>query len=359
MSISVVPFEDLPVLDLDLSSEHVVPQNHPVWLDVLKRVGEDCHGLAALEDGRPVGWLFYSSSEAHGVRLVSSLPYLAYGGPATPLPRPDVQTELLRYLRRLAEELGADVVAVATPAFLPEPDEARWREALAPTHEHRNPVQIQSLVPHPLDQSTGRRRSTLRQQLNRARRGGLVVSRTMDPATVEEWLTIYNTRYAEIGARPYPDEFHRAVYEIAVPRGAAEFWAAHLGDELVGGVIFLRAGRTVDYFSSAFRSEHRSSFPTTLLLSEAFAYFGAQGMTRFNWQSSPNGGGVFEFKARWGATEHRHFYLSALLRPDTGVFGLATEQVSESFPFRFVLPFSAWPANSEPALGGPTVSEDP
>lgn len=163
---------------------------------------------------------------------------------------------------------------------------------------------------------------------------------------LDEWLTLYQTRYSEIGAIPYPDEFYRQVYRQAIPAGIAEFWSVFDGDVLVGGTMFLNSGTVVDYFAPVFRSDYRDFSPNTYLLNEAFRDFRRRGVSHFNWQSSPGKGGVYEYKSRWGAYDSRHFYLSVLLRAETHLLRVSVPQVREGYPLRFVLPHSAWQSSA-------------
>jgi hypothetical protein len=238
------------------------------------------------------------------------------------------------------------VLSVGTSPFLTAEAEAAYRRALGVTHEFENFVQLQTLDVHPLEALAPKRRRAVRSEINRGLRHGLRVLPALDGRQLEEWVAIYRTRYMEMGAVPYPMEFHRRAFEIAVPAGAAEFWGVADGDRLVGGVMFLISRDVVDYFSSASLSEYRHLFPTTLLLNEAFSAFMARGVRIFNWHSSPNREGVYQYKARWGARDWRYFYLSTLLRPDTALLRTPVADVRRAYPLRFVLPFSVWPSET-------------
>lgn len=326
----------------------VLPQHHPVWVDILAACGEECQGLAAVHEGTTLGWLLYTVRSQPLGTVVSSLPMILYGGPAPLGGDPVLGEALVAGLRTEAERLGADVLSVGTsPLWSPQMEDV-CRKVLGVTHEFENFVQLQSLDMHPLEQLNKKRRDAIRSEINRSTRHGLRVVSSLSPQQFSRWLEIYHARYAEIGARPYPDELHRSVYEVGVKAGSAMFWGVFDGEDLVGGTLFLLSGTVVDYFSSAFLTPYRHLYPNTFLLNEAFKAFMQLGIRHFNWQSSPNRGGVYQYKARWGATEGRHFYLSTLLRPDTRLLKTSITEVRQSFPFRFVLPFSAWSVKEEP-----------
>lgn len=321
---------------------NLLPVQHPVWLDILAALGEDARGIAALEGDEVRGWLLYTVTRRGGITVVNSLPYIAYGGPHAD--DAETSTALLRRLREIARELEADVLSVGTSPLLTADQENAYVSAIAPTHTFENSVQLQSLATHPLEQLSKKRRGAIESEIRRGENAGFLVIDRLDERQLEEWLIIYRARYSEIGATPYPDEFHRQLHRRGVSSGIAEMRG--VVDEntgrLLGAIAFLVSAREATYFSSAFVSEVRSLYPTTFLLNEAFHAFRARGVEIFNWHSSPASGGVRAYKQRWGATEHRHFYLAALLRNDSRLFDLPTDEVQRLFPFRFVLPFSAW-----------------
>jgi hypothetical protein len=287
------------------------------------------------------GWLLYTITRAEEITVVNSLPYIAYGGPHAD--DPEVANALLMRLREIAVELGADVLSVGTSPLLSEEQERAYVETIAPTHTFQNSVQLQSLATHPLQQLTKKRRDAIESEIRRGEREGFIAIDRLDDAQLEQWLAIYRQRYAEIAATPYPDEFHRQLHQRGIPAGIAELRGVlDRNGRLLGGIVFLVSPREATYFSSAFVSEVRHLYPTTFLLNEAFHAFRARGIETFNWHSSPAQGGVQAYKQRWGATEHRHFYLAALLRSDSRIFEIAPEDVRRLFPLRFVLPFSAW-----------------
>lgn len=342
--IDIVPLDShlkRAILNSSIVSE-LVPQQHPVWVDVLNAIGEDCWGLVAIENSQPIGWLFFTISVQPIGTVVNSMPFIAYGGPTTLEGDPRAVAPLLQAFLAEARRLGADVLSLGSSPWLSEQLESVFRNELQVTYEYENFVHLQELVSHPLAQLTKKRRSAFRSEINRAKQAGLKVRSTLTETQFLEWLEIYKSRYQEIDARPYPDIFHQKVFDLAVPVGAAQFWGVFDGEQLVGGNLFLISGKYVDYFSSAFKSEYRYLYPNTYLLNEAFDTFIGCGIRFFNWQSSPNRNGVFQYKARWGARESRHFYFSVLINPDTSLLKNPISDVRSLFPFRFVMPFSAW-----------------
>ena len=315
------------------------PQYHPIWCSILRDLGEDCRALLAQDDDRVVGWLFYTVKETDCGAVVNSVPFLPYGGPIAR--SAGVEVALLDELRLRAEQVKADVLSLATHPLMSTEAEDRWRQALVTTHVHENFVQLQTLNCHPLEAMKSRSRTGFRRKIRRAVQAGLRVRQADTLADVEQWLDIYRTRFDDIGATAYPDDFFRHTFERAVPAGVAELWLAELGKTTVGGVWLLVGGRCADYFASAFDFASNDQYPATLVMHEIFTSLVCRGVPVLNWQSSPGRGGVYEFKRRWGAHEHRHLYCSVLLNEASGILSQAPESLRARYPFRFVMPYSA------------------
>lgn len=306
--------------------------HHPCWIDVVEATGESCRGLAAFDAGRLAGWMWMTVRTTELGTVVSSMPYIAYGGPfgddAAVVP-------LIDALIEQAREAGASVVVVGTSPLTDNP--STLEAAFSPTYRFENFCQVSSLETHPLATLSSSRRSALQRKIRAA--SHLHIRRAED---IEAWLEIYRDRYDELGATPYPESFHRAAFESEV----AELWCAYEGSRLVGGTLFMFSRPVVDFFSSAYASGDRSVAPTTAVLDAAMTSFVDRGARWLNWQSSPGRGGVYEYKRRWGASERPSYYLSRVLDPDAPLLSATPAEIRTQFPLRFVVPFSALGASA-------------
>ncbi len=331
-----------PSLPSDSSAR--MPQSDPRWLDVLRTCGEDADALVAVDGDDVVGWLpFCERTSDIGVALTSQ-PLLAYGGPVARNDDADIVRALLVAYREHSIARGAVAVTLGTPPFLDAAVESTWRDAFQPTFVVENFVQLSSLDTHPIEQIPRDRRASFRRQLVIATEAGFRVDRVTNRAHFDAWRAIYEQRYDELGATPYPAVMHRAIFDALVPAGLAELWCAFIGDTVAGGTLFLVDDRTADYFASAYSSEHRRESPQGLVLDAACRAFMERGIRRLNWESSPSKGGVFAFKARWGAKESRHFYYSLVL--DRALLRRTPLEIRTAFPLRFVVPFSELETNA-------------
>jgi hypothetical protein len=316
-------------------------QHDPLWLDVLDECGETTLGAAAYAEGALAGWILGASRHGPGGAVVTSLPYVAYGGPAVLRGGTATAVALARWLLGAARARGAVAVGVGLPPLTPDDIAGAVAAGLDANARYDNFAQVQPLDPHPLRQVPKARRDTLASLVRRAVRGGVRVGPSSDRAEFDAWLGIYRARYSELGARPLDDAFHRAALARGGATGRVEFWSARTRDRLLGGSLFLVGDGVVDYFSSAYATdpEARALAPNNLLLSAAFDAFAARGLRWFNWQSSPGRGGVYRYKAGWGAAERPQRYLCWIAPDARALLALTPAEVVRGYPARFVIPF--------------------
>lgn len=318
---------------LPLISSARMPQSDPAWLDVLRDSGETVDALLAIEGEAVIGYLPFAIRESAIGTVLSSQPYIAYGGPIARDDDATITAQLFDAYRDLATQHRAVVASLGTSPLLDDAVEARWRQQFAPTFVTENFAQVTSLATHPLEQISNSRRSTARYQIRKAGESGCRVVRDPSPEQRAAWRAIYEERYRELGAVPYPAQMHQSIFTRLA--GKHELWLAEMDGRIVGGTLFLVDDRTVDYFATAYLSEVRNRYPNDFVLNEAFAHFAGR---MLNWESSPRSGGVRDFKARWGGQPSRHFYYSLVL--DDSILTRTPEEILAAFPLRFVVPFS-------------------
>ncbi len=328
----------------------MLPQQMPHWLSVFEKLGEEAWQLVCHDDGNVAGWLTYTISRSDLGVVVSSLPYLPYGGPVSN--DRAIEEVLLGALVDEARALGADVVSVASHPLMGREALARWQAALKVTHSFDNFVQLQSLARHPVEVMKSRSRAAFNRKFRRAEDAGVTVCLAESAEDVEAWLEIYRCRFDEIGGRPYPPDFFRFVFRDELLRKqSVQLWLAKIDKKVIGGTWIFMGSQCADYFASAFDSGFNDCYPSTLVMNVVFQSLVARSIPVLNWQSSPGRGGVYEFKRRWGAEEGSHAYHSVLLNSTSRILQASPQAIGDNFPFRFVVPFSV--------LGEGAVSDSP
>jgi Acetyltransferase (GNAT) domain len=323
----------------------LLPQLLPIWAPIFRSINDYNYSLlVAKRNNAIVGYLPFVQVGGPMGAFVQSTALLAYGGPVSD--DPTVAKELVSSLVERSREAGAVSLTIGLPPFDDELTCSAVEEALQPEYRHENFFQYSLLNEHPLDQMTKKRRSAFRSEIARARSSGLILDDRPTSEDLTQWLDVYEARYREIGARPYPRAFFEGIHRTLLPAGHAAMIVARHEGAVIGGTIFLLGIRTADYFATAFRTEWMSQYPATWVLDEMFTRLIADGFTHFNWESSPGREGVYQFKQRWGAVEGRHSYCTRILGDVAPWIARPKEDVSRYYPGCFVLPFSLWPAGN-------------
>lgn len=312
-------------------------QHHPAWSHVLDELGESVHTLQCASAENTAAWLTFTVRRSPWGTVVSSSPYLPYGGPV--FADQATERQLLDELMQAARRLQADIVSVATHPLQDEATVDRWAACLDAPFRYRNLVQIQDTTQHPLTRLSARSRNDMQRKIRKAERQGVAVRRATSLEDVGAWLSIYRERFREIGATPYPDDFFLSAFRHAVPLRLAELWLTTLREQIIGGVWILAAARCADYFASAFDSDFKELFPITFAMNRIFESLAQRGVPVLNWQASPGQSGVHEYKRRWGAETGRHYYLWKCLNDRAPLLQGSPKELKTAYPARFVVPY--------------------
>ncbi|MAG93334.1 MAG: hypothetical protein CMJ48_06245 [Planctomycetaceae bacterium] len=352
------------VVDFLDSLERSPLQHDPRWLEVFASLeGENFTVALARQENTVVGVSTLTTFSGPYGKILHANPYVGYGGCSVADTASNEFTSavveaLIQAL--LAEAKAQDCVTatLSTPPFS-EDLTGIYERCLQADYSLSNHYQYHILDQHPLAGLASKRREAFASEIRRAERGGVTLRRAETLAEVEAWLEVYGERYRELNASPLPAAFLKALWETFSPTGHAELQLAYCDDVhrdeknaptgLLGGTLFLLGRGIVDYFASAFRSNSRSLYPGTLLLDRMFTQLIERGYSHFNWQSSPDRGGVFAYKKRWGAREGQHVILTRVVGDVTPLLAEPLTAVRAGYGLHFVLPYSLWSTEEAPA----------
>ena len=360
------------VVDFLDSLERSPLQHDPRWLEVFAPLEDESFTVALARQGSTlVGVSTLTTFSGPYGKVLHANPYLGYGGCSVAATADNefaaaVIETLIQAVLAEANAQECITATLSTPPFS-EDLTGLYERCLQADYSLSNHYQYHILDQHPLAGLTSRRREVLTRGIRRAEKGGVRIRRAESLAEVEAWLVIYAERYRELNAVPLPAPFLKALWQTFGPTGHAELQLAYRdpdGEEgptgLLGGTFFLLGRGIVDYFLSAFRSASRNLYPGTLLLDRMFTQLIERGYSHFNWQSSPDRGGVYTYKKRWGASEGQHAILTRVLRDVSPLLAAPLAAVRAGYGLHFVLPYSLWstqaPVTSESSY--PTTGEE-
>lgn len=128
-----------------------------------------------------------------------------------------------------------------------------------------------------------------------------------------------------------PDHFNDNEYKIYI---------AEKDGVKIAALLLFFYNRTVEYFTPAVVEAFRGIQPTAFIIYQAMLDSIRSGYKNWNWGGTwLTQGGVYDFKKRWGTTDHRYFYYTHVI--DQSVYHLPKEILLKNYQYFFVLPFSA------------------
>lgn len=175
--------------------------------------------------------------------------------------------------------------------------------------------------------------------IRKAIKEGVKILRLNDTDAID---FLYQTHYQNITAiNGIPKE--KRFFEM-VPScfGNEQFkiYAAEYDGKRIAALLLFYYNKTVEYFTPAVVEEFRNLQPTALIIYEAMLDAISNGYKNWNWGGTwLSQGGVYDFKKKWGTTDHRYFYYTQIA--DQKIYYLSKEILLKEYPYFFVIPFNA------------------
>lgn len=319
-------------------------QQSPAWADIVAPLGpDDAFFLVAKIDGRPLAGLPLYCCDGVAGKVVTSVPQAGpLGGifihpDATPDERESLYAALCNAARATAEDLGAAILNIITNPL--DDDVHRYRRHLAPDFEFENFTQTVGVA----DIVTAGALTLSGPTATRVRHGGRhgLTVRRLAVDEFPRWYALHRRRHAELGAPPLPEALLSGLVHRLEPEGKAIVLGVENADgALVASGLYVLHQRVCDVFITAMDRDHARLHPNYLLTAEALLECARRGVKTFNWQSSAaRGNGVYQFKAKWRASERSYWFLTKRLGPIAPFLALGKEGLGQAYPWHYVLPF--------------------
>lgn len=185
-----------------------------------------------------------------------------------------------------------------------------------------------------------------RNNLNRAKRAGLVAEVVDDPAEIRRWYQVHVSRHTTIGAEPLSLALFEAVLEQLVPAGRAFFVMVKTASgEIASGALYVHHKEVQDVFMISASNEHLGMSPNFLNTDFSIGYARSLGKSIYNWQSSPGrDSGVYSYKKAWGSEEATYCFMTKLLVEPQVIRDIGAEAIRAGYRGHFVLPFQVFSA---------------
>ena len=116
---------------------------------------------------------------------------------------------------------------------------------------------------------------------------------------------------------------------------AANLWVGSVSGKPISGLVIIRYGNTIEYFTPVVDEAHRNTQALSALIYEVMEYYAGTGATLWNWGGTwRSQDGVYRFKSRWGAYDKPYRYFNKV--GNTELTRISKGDVQEIFPYFYV-----------------------
>jgi hypothetical protein len=150
------------------------------------------------------------------------------------------------------------------------------------------------------EQCFARFNATVRNQVRKAQKSGVVVRQSSSFGELQEYYAIHQKHVARRAGYDfvYPLAF---LWQLIQPNVGGRLLLATIDEKIAAGGIFVRDGNSVYYFHSAYDPQFSRHFPTCAVIDEAIRWSHEIGAATFNLGGSAGIASLEQFKSFWGA----------------------------------------------------------
>ena len=304
---------------------------------------EDIYFLARDAAGEIVGVLpAFLKKTKHG-NVLNALPfYGSHGGVLTSDKSGVVHFTLLEAFNNLAESNNCLTSTVITTPF----DISLEFYEKYSKYTHRD-SRIGQLTPLPESDDhdvpnlvMGMIHPKPRNMIRKAQKAGISVVREEDLSILSFIATTHREHIESLRGIAKPLKFFNDLSKTLRYGDDYDIYSAHYEGKLIGGLLLLRFGRTIEYFCPVTVADFRSIQPLSLIIFKAMCDAVKEGYHWWNWGGTwHTQNGVYNFKKRWGTEDYPYYYFTRLL--DSKVTSMTSSEVLEVFSHFYVIPFTA------------------
>ena len=255
------------------------------WGDLHQQLGETSFRLGIYEGDELLGTALVAKISARrGVFLICE------GGPLLAWSRPDLFDFLIARLKRLAKEENASFIRIRPSILDGDSHRDIFRKQgfiKAPRHLHAERTWV---LPLNTDEETllSQMRKGTRYGLNRARRDGVKIQKSIQPEMIKELYRLQNETVGRHHFSPFSLAYLTKEFQSFLPDNQASLFTAEFQSEVVSAAFIIFYGDTAVYHYGGSSEKSSKAFASYLLLWEAIREAKRRGCRYFNfWGVSP------------------------------------------------------------------------
>lgn len=173
--------------------------------------------------------------------------------------------------------------------------------------------------------------------IRRAVKAEISVTKKWGAEPLDFLYQVHKDNIESIGGLPKRKDFFEQIPNYFDESSYAVFMAEKEGQPIAALLVFY-FNKTVEYFTPATIHEFRNDQPSALIIHEAMKEATKDGYKYWNWGGTwESQEGVYDFKKRWGANDHRYEYFIQML--DGKVKEIPLQELKDAFPNFYLYPY--------------------
>lgn len=296
-------------------------------------LGCQSHYLIALDDEQICGICPIMALETEHGKVYNSLPYYGSNGGVL-ADNQGVYDKLIEAYNDLASDESTLSMTMTLNPLADQPH----TQIIHNYSDHRiGQLTRLTCEKDPRDELMMRFDSSARRNIRKAMRNDITIE--VDNSQFDRLRELHQENMQSIGGLPKTDTFFEAIPRHFIADQEYRVYVARKNGIVIAALLLLYFNRTVEYFTPAIDSDYRSDQPLAFIIYEAMVAAAQQGFEWWNWGGTwESQTGVYRFKRKWAAEDRPYHYYIHL--KDTRLLNWSRQQLLETFPNFFVLPFS-------------------
>ncbi len=173
--------------------------------------------------------------------------------------------------------------------------------------------------------------------IRRAIKAEITVTKKWGKEALEFLYAVHKDNIESIGGLAKRKEFFMLIPDYFDESSYTIFMAEKAGQPIAALLVFY-FNKTVEYFTPATIHDFRNDQPSALIIHEAMKEAAKNGYKYWNWGGTwETQEGVYDFKKRWGANDHRYEYFIQVL--EDKVKDIPLQELKEAFTNFYLYPY--------------------
>jgi len=183
-------------------------------------------------------------------------------------------------------------------------------------------------------------RSSVRNQIRKAAKEGVVVYRDMGMVGLSYLIDLHTRNMKAMGVPPKDANFFNALIDGPLAGRDYLVYVAKKDGESIAALLLMYFNKTISYWIPVIEEDFRVYSPMNLLIYMAMIDGFLRGYKYWDWGGTALlANGVYNFKKKWGSEERKYCYYTTVYKDIGELQSLGAEVLMSEYPYFYVFPF--------------------